>query len=121
MVGAEAGEHGFEALTIFLGDGDETKAKPAATFYVTDDGVGLDAALLNEEIEFGRHAFFEFRVRSLDEEAVDTYVENAGDVVAAIAAPANPNVLGGWKASKRTTRVRGFLNQSGLLEAAARR
>ena len=60
---------------------------------MANDGVGLDAALLNEKVEFGGHTFLDFEMRSLDEEAVDADVENAGDVIAAIAAPTNPNVV----------------------------
>jgi hypothetical protein len=35
----------------------------------------------------------DFEMRSLDEEAVDADVEDTGDVIAAIAAPTNPNVV----------------------------
>lgn len=60
---------------------------------MANDGVGFYAAFLNQEVEFGGHAFFDFRVRGLDEEAVDADVENAGDVVAAIAEPADPDIF----------------------------
>lgn len=65
---------------------------------MADDGVGFDAALLNEEVELGGHAFFDLEVRSLDEEAVDADIEDAGDIVAAVAAPADPDVFRGWEA-----------------------
>jgi hypothetical protein len=96
--GAEPREHGLEALAILVGDGDKAKPKTAAiaAFYVANYGVGFNATFLNEEVKFGGHAFFEFEVRSLDEKAVDADVEDAGDVVAAIAAPADPDVFRGW-------------------------
>jgi len=98
-MGAKPGEHSFEALAVFLADGEETQAKALATFNVANDGVGLDAALLNEEVELGGHAFLDLEVRGLDEKAVDADVEDAGDVVAAVAAPADPNVFRSGKAS----------------------
>lgn len=98
-MGAEPGEHGFEALAIFFTYGEETQAKASAAFYVADDSVGLDAAFLNEEVEHGGHAFFDLEVRGLDEKTVNAYVEDAGDVVAAIAAPADPNVFRSGNAS----------------------
>ncbi|MGB6833889.1 MAG: hypothetical protein WCA94_09335 [Candidatus Acidiferrum sp.] len=93
VVGAEAREHGFEALAVFIAQDDESQAKASATLYMANDGVGLNAALLNEKVEFGGHTFLDFEMRSLDEEAVDADVEDAGDVIAAIAAPTNPNVV----------------------------
>ena len=80
-------------MAIFVAYGEESQAEAAAVFYVADDGVGFDAAFLNEKVEFGGHAFFHFEMRGLYEEAIDADVEDAGDVVAAIAAPADPDVL----------------------------
>jgi hypothetical protein len=60
---------------------------------VANDGVGFDAAFLNQKVEFGGHAFFQFETQGFDEEAIDADVEDAGDVLAAIAAPADPDVL----------------------------
>lgn len=51
-------QQGSEASAILVGDGDESQAEPAAPFYVTNYGVGVDAAFLNQEIELSRHAFF---------------------------------------------------------------
>jgi hypothetical protein len=101
-MGAEAGEHGFEALAVGVGHRDETEAEASAAAYVADEGVGLDAALLDEELKFGWHAFFDLEVWGLDEEAVDADIEDARDIVAAVALPADPNVLGGRKARKST-------------------
>ena len=98
MMGTESGEHSFEALAIFLADGEETEAQAPATLYVADDSVCLDAAFMNEEVELGGHAFFYLEVRGLDEKTVNAYVEDAGDIVAAIAAPADPNVFRSGKA-----------------------
>ena len=95
---AEAGEHGFEALAIFFTDGEETQAQAFAAFDVADDSVGLDAAFLNEEVKLGGHAFFDLDVRGLDEKTVNAYVEDAGDIVEAVAAPADPNVFRSRKA-----------------------
>jgi hypothetical protein len=119
-MGAEPGEHGFEALAIFFVDGEKAQAETAAAFYVANDGVGFDAAFLNEEVELGGHAFFDLEVRGLDEKAVDADVEDARDVVAAIAAPADPDVFRGWKASQSTTGVGRFLYQNRLPGATAR-
>ena len=80
-------------MAIFVGHSDEAQAQAAAAFYVANDGVRFDAAFLNQKVELGGHAFFDAEVRSLDEEAVDADVEDAGDVVAAVAAPADPDVL----------------------------
>jgi hypothetical protein len=60
---------------------------------VANLGVGFDAALLDEKVESGGHAFFHFETRGFDEEAIDADVEDAGDVLAAIAAPADPDVV----------------------------
>jgi len=92
-MGAESGEQSFEALAIFVSYCDETQAEAAAVFDVANDGVGFDAAFLNEKVQFSGHAFFHLGVRSLDEEAVDADVEDAGDIVAAIAAPADPDIF----------------------------
>jgi hypothetical protein len=51
-------QQGFEASAILIGDGDESQAEPAAAFYMTNYGVGFDAAFLNQEIELSRYAFF---------------------------------------------------------------
>ena len=85
-------------MAIFVSYGDEAQAETDAGFYVANDGVGFDAAFLNEKVQFGGHAFFQLGVRSLDEEAIDADVEYAGDIVAAIAAPADPDVFRGWEA-----------------------
>jgi hypothetical protein len=112
-MGAEPGEHSFETLAIFLADGEETQAQAPATFYVSDDSIGLDAAFLNEEVELGGHTFFDLEVRGFDEKTVNADVEDAGDVVAAVAAPADPNVFRSGKASKSTAGIRWFLLQDG--------
>jgi hypothetical protein len=80
-------------LAIIVGNGNESQTEAVAAFDVANDGVGLDTAFLNQEIELGGHAFFHVQVRGLDKQAVDTDVQDAGDVVAAIAAPADPDVL----------------------------
>ncbi len=87
---------------------------------MANDSVGLDAAFLNKEVELGRHAFFEFELRSLDEEAVDADVEDAGDIVAAVAAPANPDILRGGKPGDGATGVGRLSLQSELPGTAAR-
>jgi hypothetical protein len=101
-MGAEAREHSFEATAIFVGHGDKTQAKTASAFNVTNDSVGFDAAFLDEEVELGFHAFLELEVGRLNEEAIDADVEDAGDIVAAVALPADPDVLGCRKARKGT-------------------
>lgn len=67
---------------------------------MSDHGIGFDAALLDKEVELRGHALFDFEVRGLDEESVDADVENPGNIVAAVAAPANPDVFRSQKASQ---------------------
>jgi hypothetical protein len=55
---AEPRQQGFEALAILVSDGDESQAEPAVASYMTNYGVGFDAAFLNQEIELSGHAFF---------------------------------------------------------------
>lgn len=121
VMGAESGEHGLESLTIIVGCGEESQAEAGAAFNVAYNGVSFDAALLNEEVEFGGHAFFDFELGSLDEEAVDADVEDAGDVVAAVAAPADPDVVRGRKAGEGPAGVGWFVVHERLPGAAARR
>jgi hypothetical protein len=93
VIGAKSCEQGLEALAIFVGYGDEAQAEATAAFDMADNGIGLDSAFLNEKVELGGHSCFDFEVKGLNEQAVDTDVEDARDVVAAIAAPADPDVL----------------------------
>jgi hypothetical protein len=91
--GAESCQQGFEALAIVVADGNKLQTEAAAALYVTNDGVGFDAPLLNEKVEFCRHTLFHAEMRSFDEQAIDTDVQDARDVVASIAAPADPDIL----------------------------
>jgi hypothetical protein len=117
--GAEPCQQGFEALAIVVAHSNESQAEAAAALYMTNDSVGFDAPFLNQEIELGRHAFFHIEVRSLDKEAVDTYVQDAGHIVAFVAAPAEPDILRGWKPGQGTARVGLFLKHEGPLERHA--
>jgi hypothetical protein len=60
---------------------------------VANDGFSFDAAFLDEKVEFGGHAFFHFEARGFDKEAIDADVQDPGDVLAAIAEPADPDVV----------------------------
>ena len=102
VMGAEAGEHGFEALAVGVGDGHETETETGSAADVADEGVGFDAAFLDEELELDRHAFLDFEVWGVDGEPVDADVEDTRDIVAAVALPADPDVLGSRKARKST-------------------
>jgi hypothetical protein len=86
-------------LAVLLGKHDKAQAEAAASFDVANHSVGLDAAFLDKEVELGGHAFIDFEVLGLDEKAVDADVEDAGDIVAAVAAPANPYVFRSCEAS----------------------
>jgi predicted NAD-dependent protein-ADP-ribosyltransferase YbiA (DUF1768 family) len=86
-------------LAIVVTHGNESQAEAAAALYVTHDRVGFYAAFLNQEIQLSRHAFFHAEVRRLDKQAIDTDVQDAGDIVAFVAAPAEPDILRGWKTS----------------------
>jgi len=76
-------------------DSEKFEAEAVAAPDVTNDGFGGDAALLNQKIEFGGHAFFDSLVRGLDKESVDADIQDVGDIVATVAAPADPDVLRG--------------------------
>ena len=93
--GAEPCQKSFQAGAILVADGQELHAEAVATIHVTDDGVRFDTALLNEKVELGGHACFDAEMGSLDEHAVDVDVQDAGDVVEAVAAPADPDVFRG--------------------------
>ena len=86
-------------MAILLGKGNKAKAEAAAAFDVAHYGVGFDAAFLDEEVELRGHAFLDFKVRGLDEQAVDADVQHAGDIIAPVAAPADPDIFRGQKAS----------------------
>jgi hypothetical protein len=86
-------------LAIVVAHGNESQAEAAAALYVANDRVGFDAAFLNQEIQLSGHAFFHAEVRSLDKQAVDTDVQDPGDIVPLVAAPAEPDILRGWKTS----------------------
>ena len=107
--GAESCQQGLEALAIVVTHSNESQAETTSALYMTNDSVGFDAPFLNQEIELGWHAFFHIEVRSLDKEAVDTYVQDAGHIVAFVAAPAEPDILRGWKPGQGTARVGLFL------------
>jgi hypothetical protein len=90
-------QHGFQALPVFFCQRDEFQAYSRAAFYVANDGVGSDASLLNEKIELGGHSVLDLEMRGLDKEAVAANVQDAGDIIAAIATPADPDVFRCWK------------------------
>ena len=93
--GAEPGQKSFQAGAILVVDGQELHADAVATIHVTDDGVRFDTAFPNEKVEPGGHACFDAEMRSLEEHAVDADIQDAGDVVEAVAAPADPDVFRG--------------------------
>jgi hypothetical protein len=62
---------------------------------VAYDGVRSYTALLNEKVELTRHAFFDAEMGSFNEHAVDADIQGARDIVAAVAPPADPEVLRG--------------------------
>ncbi len=64
--GAKSCQQGFEALAIVVANGDKLQTEPAPPLYVTNDSVGFDTPLLNQEIELGGHIFFHTEVWSLD-------------------------------------------------------
>ncbi len=90
-------QHGFQALAVFFGQRDEFQADSRAAFYVANDGLGSDAPFLNEKIELGGHSVLDLEMRGLDKKAVAADVQDAGDIIAAIAAPADPDVFRCWK------------------------
>ncbi|MGC1617152.1 MAG: hypothetical protein WA765_01555 [Candidatus Acidiferrum sp.] len=90
-------QHGFQALPVFFPQRDESQSDSSAAFYMANGGIGSDASLLNEKIELGGHSFLDLEMWGLDKEAVEANVQDARDVVAAIAAPTDPDVLRRWK------------------------
>lgn len=97
------------------------EAEAVAAPDVTNDSFGVDAALLNQKIEFGGHAFFDSLVRRLDKQPVDADIQDAGDVVATVAAPADPDVVRGRESGQCAAGIGRFLVQEKLPEASARR
>ena len=91
--GAEPCQQSPESLAIAVAHGSKSQAEAAPFFYMAHDCVGLYAPFLNQKIELGRHALFHTEVRSLDKQAVDTDVQDAGDIIAFVASPAEPNIL----------------------------
>ena len=59
VMGAEARDHGFEALPVGIGDGDKAKTEAGSAADMADEGVGLNAAFLDEELQLGGHAFLD--------------------------------------------------------------
>jgi len=88
---------------------------------MANHGFRFDAAFLNQKVQFRRHAFFDFEVRGLNKQAIDADIEDAGDVVAAIANPADPDVFRCGKTRQGAPGVRRFLYQERLPGALARR
>jgi len=80
-------------LAIVFAQGNESQTEAVAAFDVANDRIGPDAAFLDEKIELGGHALFQVGMRGLDKQAIDADVQDARDIVAAIAAPADPDVL----------------------------
>ena len=97
--GAEPCQQSSQALPIAVSHGRKSQAQAIAALYVTNQSIGRDTAFLDQKIELGGHAFFHAEVRSLDKQPVDTYVQNAGYIVAFVAAPAEPDIVRGWKPS----------------------
>jgi hypothetical protein len=91
--GAEPCQQSSEALPIAVSHGRKSQAQAIAALYVTNQSIGRDTAFLDQKIELGGHAFFHAEVRSLDKKTIDADVQDARDIVALVAAPANPDVF----------------------------
>jgi hypothetical protein len=90
---AEPGQQGFEALAIAFSHGSKSQAESIAELYVTNQSIGCDTAFLDQKIQLGGHAFFHAQVWGLDKKSIDADVQDARNIVALVAAPADPNVL----------------------------
>lgn len=77
MIGPKPREQGFQTGAVIIPNGDESEAEAFATAYVTNEGICLYTALLDQEVEFGRHAFFYAQMGSLDKQAVDADVQDS--------------------------------------------
>src|SRR5579863_6183123 len=91
--GAEPSQQRFEALAIAVSHSSKSQAESIAALYVTNQSFGCDTAFLDQKIQLGGHAFFHAQVWGLDKKAIDADVQDARNIVALVAAPADPNVL----------------------------
>jgi hypothetical protein len=91
--GAEPCQQSSKALSIAVSHGRKSQAEAIAALYVANQSFGCDTALLNQKIELGGHAFFHAQVRRLDKEPIDADVQDARNIVALVASPADPDVL----------------------------
>jgi hypothetical protein len=66
---------------------------------VADNSIGFDAAFLDKEVQLSGHTLFHLEVLSLNEKAVDADIQDLGDIVAAVAAPTDPDVFRSYEAS----------------------
>jgi hypothetical protein len=116
----EPRKEGLQSPAVFLWYDHESQPESAPAFYVTNDSLRFDAAFLNQKVQFGRHAFLHLEVRSLNEQPIDTDIEDPGDVVAAIANPADPDVFRGGKTREGAPGIGWFPYQERLPGALAR-
>jgi len=91
--GAESCQQSSESLAIAVSHSSKSQAESVAALYVTNRSIGRDAAFLDQKIQLGGHALFHAEVLRLDKKAIDADVQDARNIVALVAAPADPNVL----------------------------
>jgi hypothetical protein len=91
--GAEPCQQSSKALAVAVSHGRKSQAEAIATLHVTNQSFGCDTAFLDQKIELGGHAFFHAEVRGLDKKAIDADVQDTGNIVALVTAPADPDVF----------------------------
>ncbi len=91
--GAEPCQQSSEALAIAVSHSSKSQAESIATLYVTNQSFGRDTSFLDQKIELGWHALFHAEVRRLDKQAINADVQDARNIVAVVAAPADPDIF----------------------------
>jgi len=77
---------------MFLANEDKLQAEPGAGARVADDGLRGDFALLDQKMELGFGVSGEL-LRCFEEEAAGAQISNAGNIVASLAVPKDPDVF----------------------------
>ena len=91
--GAEPCQQSSKALAVAVSHSRKSQAETIAALYVANQSFGCDTAFLDQKIKLGGHALFHAEVRRLDKKAIDADVQDARNIIALVAAPADPDVF----------------------------
>lgn len=90
---AQARHQRDQVFSILVADGGEFQAQALSLFGVLDGRFGADCAFLDQKVEVGRGADAP-GLRRLQKDAADAQIANARHVIAAVATPVDPDMLG---------------------------